>query len=409
MSFMRERSARRFFILTALACALLTVALCCLAGVQARSARRMLLAREGMIAGALLEQGVPPDAVATALARSEPSDAGTALLRRLGRTEETAVRFLPSIRAFGGESAAGLLAVCACFAATLLLHCAAYLLRRDRLYREATRVIDRYAESDFSRRLPQTEEGAFGQLLSEVDGLATALRAKGDTECRSKEFLQRMVSDISHQLKTPLAAIRLHGEIIAAEADCPETVIAFSKKTEDALERMEQLIAALLKVARIDAGSIVFERAPCRVRALAERAASELTARAAREQKHLEISGEADAQIVCDPQWTGEAIGNLIKNALDHTEPGGRVNVIWERTPLMLRISVSDDGEGIDPEDIHHIFKRFYRSARAVDRQGVGLGLPLARAIVEGQGGTLSVMSAPGQGSTFTIAFMTKP
>ena len=103
--------------------------------------------------------------------------------------------------------------------------------------------------------------------------------------------------------------------------------------------------------------------------------------------------------------WTSEAIGNLVKNALDHTSKGGQIQIGWERTPAQIRILVEDNGNGILPDDFHHIFKRFYRSKVSTDTQGIGLGLPLARAVVEGQGGVLSVQSEWGKGTVFSIMF----
>ena len=102
------------------------------------------------------------------------------------------------------------------------------------------------------------------------------------------------------------------------------------------------------------------------------------------------------------------AIGNIVKNALDHTQSGGTVHITWEHTPAMLRIFISDNGNGIAPEDIHHIFKRFYRSKHSLDTQGIGLGLPLAKSIVEGQGGIISVQSEINTGTIFTISFLTE-
>lgn len=107
-------------------------------------------------------------------------------------------------------------------------------------------------------------------------------------------------------------------------------------------------------------------------------------------------------------EWTSEAIGNIVKNALDHTKQGGVIRIAWEYTPLMLRIFITDDGNGIAPEDIHHIFKRFYRSKHSLDTQGIGLGLPLAKSIIEGQGGIVSVKSEQNMGTTFTLAFLTE-
>ena len=99
---------------------------------------------------------------------------------------------------------------------------------------------------------------------------------------------------------------------------------------------------------------------------------------------------------------------NIVKNALDHTQSGDQIEISWEQTPVMLRICVADSGQGIAPEDIHHIFKRFYRSAHSLDTQGTGLGLSLAKSIVEGQGGILAVQSGQGQGAVFTMSFLTE-
>ena len=116
---------------------------------------------------------------------------------------------------------------------------------------------------------------------------------------------------------------------------------------------------------------------------------------------------DGEQQLICDMEWTGEAIGNIVKNALDHTQAGGIVRITWERTPAMFRIFISDNGNGIVPEDIYHIFKRFYRSKHSLDTQGIGLGLPLAKSIIEGQNGVISVQSEVGKGTLFTLSFLT--
>ena len=112
--------------------------------------------------------------------------------------------------------------------------------------------------------------------------------------------------------------------------------------------------------------------------------------------------------IICDMDRTSEAIGNLVKNALDHTEAGGVIHITWKNTSTMSRILVSDNGSGIAPEDMHHIFKRFYRSKHSLNVPGIGLGLPLAKSIIEGQGGFISVQSVLHEGTTFSVSFLTK-
>lgn len=105
------------------------------------------------------------------------------------------------------------------------------------------------------------------------------------------------------------------------------------------------------------------------------------------------------------PAWTSEALANLIKNALDHTHASGVIRILWETSPAALRITVTDNGDGISPEDLPHIFKRFYRSSQSQDRQGAGLGLSLAKSIIEGQDGILSVRSVPHVETAFTVLF----
>ena len=106
-------------------------------------------------------------------------------------------------------------------------------------------------------------------------------------------------------------------------------------------------------------------------------------------------------------EWSREGLGNVVKNALDHTGRGDKIIITWEQTPLMTRFTVADTGEGIAPEDIHHIFKRFYRS-RKEQSAGVGLGLSVAKAIMEGQGGTIGVQSGTERGTKFMLSFLTK-
>lgn len=171
---------------------------------------------------------------------------------------------------------------------------------------------------------------------------------------------------------------------------------------------MEQLIQSMLKITRLDTGNVIFEKKRCLVKDVVENGVNDLTTRAKNEDKKIVMDGNPELSFLCDMNWTSEAIGNFVKNALDHTEAGGIVSITWEEAPNMLRIYITDNGMGIAPEDIHHIFKRFYRSKYSLDRQGIGLGLPLAKSIIEGQNGLISVQSILHQGTTFTLSFLTK-
>ncbi len=170
-----------------------------------------------------------------------------------------------------------------------------------------------------------------------------------------------------------------------------------------ALERMQTLVLNLLKIARLDADMIRFGSQEVKVRGLMEDIRSEFETRAQREGKEIILEGSPACYTVCDRDWMQEAVSNLVKNALDHTKEGGKIEISWEAVGTGTRIQVKDNGNGIHPEDMYAIFKRFYRSRFSNDGEGAGLGLPLAKAIVEGHEGTISVESTLGEGALFTV------
>ena len=364
-----------------------------------------LLEWERTTASSLLDQGVEKGVIAQAFSSTTATEDGSRLLQAIGHTRD----HIPLLFSVSGQavrsSEISLLTAGTVFAFLLIGGSVFYMRSLERRIKCAENTVGRYASGDFSERLTRGETGTFHRFLGKVDQLATELKAKSETEYEMKEFLKDTVADISHQLKTPLAALNMYVEIIASEPEKTETVKKFSEKAAVSLTRMERLIYLLLRMTRLDSGSVSFAVRPVRAAELAEMAAGDLLTRAEQERKRILFEGGKGIILECDPDWTAEALGNLIKNGLDHTEPGGTVRVTWRTSPAMVRICVEDNGTGIMPDDIHHIFKRFYRSSRSLDAQGIGLGLPLAKSIVEGQGGVISVQSVPGKGTVFTISF----
>ena len=255
-----------------------------------------------------------------------------------------------------------------------------------------------------------SEEGAMYRLFHEVNSLVTMADAHADSERRAKEFLRDTISDISHQLKTPIAALNIYNGILQQETADAATVREFTSLSEQELDRIESLVQSLLKMAQLDAGAITLERAPENVFDLLEHIKRQYSFRAEQEGKEIVLEGDEQTVFSCDRTWLTEAIGNLVKNALDHTAQGDRILIRWQQSPCLTQITVEDTGSGIHPEDLYHIFKRFYRSRFSKDTQGVGLGLPLAKSIVEAHQGSMEVHSKLGQGTAFTINFpiMTK-
>lgn len=214
------------------------------------------------------------------------------------------------------------------------------------------------------------------------------------------------ISDISHQLKTPLAALNIYNGLLQEEDIEASSVKEFAGLSEQELDRIETLVQSLLKITKLDAGSVILEKATENVADMLRDVELHFSYRAKQEQKELILSGSEEVSLFCDRDWLTEAIDNIVKNALDHTESGDTVHITWKALPNAVQIAVKDNGCGIHPEDLHHIFKRFYRSRFSQDKQGIGLGLPLAKTIVEAHSGTIEVDSEPGKGTTFTMNFL---
>ena len=408
MYLLSEKSSRRhalFLCSVSLLVMLLSVLYSFFLGCQTRD---LFYARESALVSSLLEEGISSSALASALKNTSATEEGISFLQAAGRTDQTSPSLLASSRSMLPRSLTALLAARLLVIGLIYVGFRFFWRRQEQLCLQASRIISRYADGDFTIRLPRGETGKLYQLFRSADCLATAFQARIESEHQSKEFLKDMISDISHQLKTPLAALRLYMDIMAEEPDNPETVRRFTDRSLQSIDRMESLILSLLKITRLDTGSITFELHSYPVEELMQKSSKDLSIRAEQEGKHLILEGDPTDTLTCDADWLTEAFGNLIKNALDHTDTGGTIRVSWKKSPAILRILVADNGCGIPPEDIHHVFKRFYRGKQDRHTQGIGLGLPLAKSVIEGQGGTLSVQSIPGKGTTFTASFLTE-
>ncbi len=297
-----------------------------------------------------------------------------------------------------------------CGALTALWVVCHRLGQQERKMEDAARQITEYILDRRKGGIECNEEGAIYRLFHEVNSLVAIADAHADSERRAKEFLRDTVSDISHQLKTPIAALNIYNGILQQEADNADTVRKFAGLSEQELDRLESLVQSLLKMARLDVGAITLEQSPENLSELLGQIKGQYSFRAGQEGKELVLAGDERSVLLCDRIWLTEAIGNLVKNALDHTTQGDRIQIRWQQSPCLTTIAVEDSGSGIHPEDLYHIFKRFYRSRFSKDTQGVGLGLPLAKSIIEAHQGSIEVYSEPGHGTTFTICFpiMTK-
>ena len=284
--------------------------------------------------------------------------------------------------------------------------CFLYFRKQNQIMEEAVSQINLYLSGNTDIRIDCDKEGSLYKLFHTVNTLATALNAHAVKEQKLKEFLKGTISDISHQLKTPLAALTIYNGLLQDETEDITAVKEFAVKSGKEIERIEVLVQNLLKITKLDAGAIIIKKTPENIANILNDIYQHFDFRANEEHKTIALSGPDDIQLFCDRDWITEAISNIVKNALDHTNAGSQITVEWKKLPTVTQITIKDNGSGIHPEDIHHIFKRFYRSRFSKDTQGIGLGLSLAKTIVEAHDGNITVDSVLGKGSTFVINFL---
>ena len=291
---------------------------------------------------------------------------------------------------------------------TLIIFAVLYWYFRDqsKTMNDAIAQIREYIAGNRNARIECDDEGDLYRLFHEVNSLVTILNAHAENEGRAKTFMKDTISDISHQLKTPLAALNIYNGLMQQEVNDSPELKEFTSLSEQELDRIENLVQNLLKITKLDAGTITLEKQPQNVADMMGYIERHFAYQAQQQEKTLILSGNEEVTLVCDQTWLIEAISNIVKNAFDHTKPGATIRLTWRAFASVIQITVSDNGSGIHPEDLPHIFKRFYRSRFSKDTQGIGLGLPLAKAIIEDHNGTIEVNSTLGVGTTFTINFL---
>lgn len=281
-----------------------------------------------------------------------------------------------------------------------------YFRKQDQIIENAVTQIREYLSGNQDARIDCDEEGELYRLFHEVNSLAAILNAHAENEGRAKYFLKDTISNISHQLKTPLAALNIYNGLLQEESkDFPE-IREFTDLSEQELDRMEALVQNLLKMAKLDSGTIVLEKRMENLSEMMDCVQRNFTYQAQQEGKKLIFCGGDTVTLLCDRIWLMEAVSNLVKNAFAHTKAGDTISIQWKQFASIVQLVVQDNGSGIHPEDLPHVFKRFYRSRFSKDTQGVGLGLPLTKAIVEAHSGTIEIDSDLGRGTTFTINFL---
>lgn len=264
--------------------------------------------------------------------------------------------------------------------------------------------IDKLLHGEETGCFDDYKEGELAVLENEISKMTLRLLEQSEQLRKDKNYLSDSLADISHQLKTPLTSLEILNAALSQDGVEEEQRAVLLQEQLMLLSRMEWLISVLLKLSRLDAGIIEFEKKNFSVQELVKQATAVFAIALDIKNITMDISDVPQMNLCGDIKWDTEALSNIIKNCIENTPSGGKIKICAEENPMYVKICITDNGCGISKEDISHLFDRFYRGKNS-SKDGIGIGLSLAKTIITQQNGTITVENQIPAGAKFTICF----
>lgn len=281
-----------------------------------------------------------------------------------------------------------------------------YVLIQEKELKEINEYIKEVNKKNYSLKIEDNKDGELSRLRNELYKTTVILREAAENSEEEKEKLSIAIADISHQLKTPLTSIRIMLDNISDNPDMPQEIREdFIQDISKQVEHMSSLVISLLKTAKFDAGTIKMENEEIDAKKLIDSVINNLAILI--EIKEIEVITKIDekAIFIADYKWQQEALTNILKNAIEHSQPKSNIYIIVENTSIFLKIKIKDEGQGIEQKDLKHIFERFYK-AKNCNEDSIGIGLSLAKTIIEQNNGYIKATSEVGKGTLFEIKYI---
>ena len=281
-----------------------------------------------------------------------------------------------------------------------------YVLIQEKELKEINEYIKEVNNKNYSLKIEDNKDGELSRLRNELYKTTVILREAAENSEEEKEKLSIAIADISHQLKTPLTSIRIMLDNISDNPDMPQEIREdFIQDISKQVEHMSSLVISLLKIAKFDAGTIKMENEEIDAKKLIDSVINNLAILI--EIKEIEVITKIDekAIFIADYKWQQEALTNILKNAIEHSQPKSNIYIIVENTSIFLEIKIKDEGQGIEQKDLKHIFERFYK-AKNCNEDSIGIGLSLAKTIIEQNNGYIKATSEVGKGTLFEIKYI---
>lgn len=278
-----------------------------------------------------------------------------------------------------------------------------HLYKQSKKIKDLSIYMNNILNNNYSLDIRDYEEGDLSNLKNDIYKMTVKLKEQSDLSLKDKKYLEEVLSDISHQLKTPLTSMYVINDVLLTSKTIEEKKKnEFLKKNRKELERIEWLVTTLLKMSRLDSGSETLKINEVELGALMKKVLEPLEIPIELKGQTLNLEYDSKIKLNIDIHWTAEALINILKNAHEHTEEKGTITIISKDTPIYTEIEFRDNGSGIRKEDLPHIFERFYKGKE--NKESIGIGLHMAKKIINLEKGEIKAFSNK-EGTTFNIKF----
>ncbi len=282
------------------------------------------------------------------------------------------------------------------------------LNKNEKDTKKIRKYLNEIANSNYQFDIENMSESEMSNLKSEMYKIVLELKEKTENLAKDRETLSNYLADISHQIRTPLMAISsMVDAIIENESKLDENTRKFIYEISRQLNQINWLVDNLLKMAQLDTKTVIFNKESINLKALFEKIEKNMSVFLELKNQKLIMSIDENLQITVDTKWTMEAIENIIKNCIEHSTQDSKIEINAEQNPLYVQIQIKDYGTGINQKDLPRIFDKFYKGEGA-SKNSFGIGLSLAKSIIENQNGEIMVQSKEKAGTTFTIKLYKK-
>ncbi len=267
------------------------------------------------------------------------------------------------------------------------------------------KYLDNILNDNYNFDIRDYMEGDISNLKNDIYKVTVRLKEQNELSLKNKKALEDTLADISHQIKTPLTSMNVINDILIDNELDHKSQIEFLNKNRNQLERIEWLVTTLLKISRLDSGTVLLKREKVNICSLIEKTIEPI--RILAELKSITIDTNINSDYFSlDFNWTVEALTNILKNACEHTNNNGKILIEVLDNPLYLNIKITDNGSGMSKEEQKHIFERFYKGAH--NKDSIGIGLNMAKKVIDLQNGSIDCISNKDIGTTFDIKFYKK-